>query len=85
MKGRILSFRRGKYRQNTYQYLIEVPGIDSREKASQLIGRKVVWKSPSGKLIAGKVLAPHGKKGVVRVRFGRGLPGEALTQEVEIS
>ncbi|HDJ96596.1 MAG TPA: 50S ribosomal protein L35ae [Candidatus Aenigmarchaeota archaeon] len=84
MNGIIVSFRRGRHTQNTRHVLIKVDGIDSREKATELIGKEVVWTSPSGKEIKGKVASPHGKKGVIRVIFEKGLPGQALGTEVKI-
>jgi large subunit ribosomal protein L35Ae len=84
MQGRILNFRQGRHTQNPRQVLIEIKGVDSREKALQLIGKKVVWISPSGKKIEGKISNAHGNKGVVRAIFEKGLPGQALTTEVDI-
>ena len=84
MQARILAFRGGAHTQKTNQFLVEVEGGDSKEKAAKLVGKKVIWKTPSGKEIHGKVSAPHGGKGVVRTRFNRGLPGIALGTKVEL-
>ncbi len=84
MKATILSFRRGRHTQRTNQFLLEVSGIDTHSKASQLIGRRVVWTSPAKKQIYGKVTQPHGKRGVLRARFSKGLPGIAIGTKVEI-
>ena len=84
MNALILSFRRGRHTQKTNQFLLEVGTIDSRAKAAQLIGKRVVWKSPGKKKIFGKITGPHGNNGVVRARFSRGLPGTALGNRVEI-
>ena len=56
----------------------------SREKAAKLVGKEVVWKSPKGKEINGKVASAHGNKGAVRVIFEKGLPGQSLSTKVEI-
>lgn len=84
MKARVLSFRRGRHTQKTNQFLLEIEGVDSRAKASQMIGRRVVWKSPAKKEIHGKITAPHGNKGALRARFSRGLPGTALGKDIEV-
>lgn len=84
MQGIILSYRRGRHTQNVNQVLIEFEGINSREKAKELIGKKLVWNSPSGKKIEGEIIALHGNKGRVRAKFKRNLPGQALTTKVEI-
>jgi len=58
--------------------------ISNREKAAGLVGKQVVWKSPKGKEINGKVASAHGNKGAVRVIFEKGLPGQSLSTKVEI-
>jgi len=82
MKATILSFRRGRHTQRTNQFLVEAEGVDSREKAVKLVGKKIVWKSPAGKRLIGTVTNLHGNKGVLRVRFSKGLPGQALGTKV---
>ncbi|MDI6805626.1 MAG: 50S ribosomal protein L35ae, partial [Candidatus Bathyarchaeia archaeon] len=42
------------------------------------------WKNGKNKFV-GKIVALHGKKGLVRVRFRRGLPGQALGTKVELT
>lgn len=84
MKATVLSFRRGRHTQKNNQFLLEVRSIDSRPKASSFLGRKIVWTSPVGKSIHGKITGLHGNKGVLRARFTKGLPGEALAKSVEI-
>ncbi|HLD42304.1 MAG TPA: 50S ribosomal protein L35ae [archaeon] len=82
MKATILSFRRGRHTQRTNQFLVEAEGVDSREKAVKLVGKKIVWKSPAGKRLICTVTNLHGNKGVLRVRFSKGLPGQALGTKV---
>jgi len=84
MKGKVVQFRRGRHTIHERQFLIEISGINSREKASKLIGKDVSWKSPVGKIINGKVASPHGNKGVLRCIFEKGLPGQAVTTDVEV-
>jgi len=84
IKGRVIQFRRGKKTIHERHFLIEIPGSDSREKATKFVGKEVVWKSPAGRIILGKVSSAHGNKGVVRAIFEKGLPGQAVTTEVEI-
>lgn len=84
MKGKVLQFRRGRHTIHEKHFLIEVEKTDSKEKAEKLIGKEVIWKSPAGKTIKGKISAPHGNKGVVRAIFEKGLPGQAITTGVEI-
>ena len=84
MKGKILSYRRGRHTQKTNQILVQVSGIESKEQANKLVGKKVIWTTKTGKKRVGKVSSTHGSKGVVRARFSQGLPGQAINTEVLI-
>jgi large subunit ribosomal protein L35Ae len=84
MEGKIIQFRRGRHRIHEKHFLIEVSDLKTREDASKLVGKEVEWKSSSGKIIKGKISGAHGNKGVVRAIFEKGLPGQAVTTNVEI-
>ena len=82
-KGIVVQFRRGRKTIHEKHYLLDV-GANSREEASKLKGKEVVWKSPAGKEIKGKISDAHGTKGLVRAIFEKGLPGQAITTEIEV-
>jgi large subunit ribosomal protein L35Ae len=82
MKGIIVNYRQGRHTQNPYQMIVKIETIISKEQAEKLVGTKVVWKTPTGKEIAGKITSAHGNKGVVRVRFEKGMPGQAIGSEI---
>ncbi len=84
VNAKLIQFRRGKQTIHERHYLIEIDGVSKREEAEKFVGKEVSWKSPAGKIIKGKISAPHGKRGVVRAIFETGLPGQAMTQGVEI-
>jgi large subunit ribosomal protein L35Ae len=86
MKGKIVQFRRGRHVIKERHYLIEIPKILNRKSTEKYIGKEVIWTSPgkNKRLIKGKISAPHGNKGLVRAIFERGLPGQAITDGVEI-
>ena len=84
MKGKIIQFRRGRRTIHERHYLIEIPEINDRGKAEKFVGKEVVWKSPAGKKIKGKISSAHGNKGIVRAIFEKGLPGQAMTTDVEV-
>ena len=84
MEGIILSYRRGRHTQNVNQMLVEIEGVDSRKKAEELLKKKLVWTSPSGKEIKGEIIGLHGNKGVVRAKFERNLPGQAIGTKVKM-
>lgn len=81
--GWIVSYRRGRHTQNVNQMLVEIQGVDSKEKAKPFVGKKIVWHSPSGKEIKGEVIGVHGIKGVVRTKFEKNLPGQAIATKVK--
>ncbi|MEM3736641.1 MAG: 50S ribosomal protein L35ae [Candidatus Bathyarchaeia archaeon] len=83
--GVVVNFRIGPKTQKNKECLVKIPDIDNDTAASRYIGRKVVWLSQkSGKKIVGEVVDIHGRNGMIRVRFRRALPGEALGAKVAI-
>lgn len=83
MKGIVIQFRRGKQTYHKRHFLLDF-GMKNKEEAGKLVGKEVEWKSPAGKIIKGKISGSHGNKGLVRAIFERGLPGQALTTDVEM-
>ena len=81
-QGVILSYRRGPKTQKPKECILKFPSIESVSEASQLIGRKVAWPIQKHK-VRGKIVALHGKNGLVRARFKKGVPGQALGSPVE--
>jgi len=83
MKGIVVQFRRGRHRIHEKHYLLDI-GMKNREEAKKTIGKIVEWKSPAGKVISGKISDAHGNKGIVRAIFESGLPGQAVSTDIEI-
>ncbi len=84
MKAIIKNFRTSRHRPYDRQMVVYPEKMESKEKSTHLVGKEVVFKTESGKEIKGKVSAPHGSKGGVRVIFETGMPGQAIGQVVEI-
>jgi large subunit ribosomal protein L35Ae len=82
--GRITNYRTGIREQTSNECLIEFENVTSAGLACKLVGQKVIWKNGTTKLI-GKIRGPHGKNGMVRVRFVRGVPGQAIGSIVELT
>ena len=82
--GKVIQFRRGRKTIHERHFLIEIEKVSNKEEAQKFVGKGVVWKSPAGKEIKGKIAAAHGNKGVVRAIFEIGLPGQAVTSKVDI-
>ena len=81
--GKVIQFRRGRHIVHERHFLIDV-GAKDKEEAAKFVGKEIVWKSPAGKEIVGKISSAHGNKGIVRAIFEKGLPGQAIATEVEI-
>lgn len=84
MDAKISNFRQSRHRYTGDQMVVYVDGVDSREKASGLVGKTVSWKTPGGKEIKGKITAPHGNKGAVRAHFETGMPGQSVGTKVDM-
>jgi large subunit ribosomal protein L35Ae len=82
-KAKVVQFRRGLKRIHERHFILDV-GASSRDNASKYVGKEVIWTSPAGKKINGKIAAPHGNKGLVRAIFEKGLPGQARNTEVDV-
>lgn len=85
MIGKIIQFRRGRHRIHERHFLIDV-NAKNKEEAEKFVGKEVVWvsKGKNKKEIKGKISGSHGNKGLVRAIFEKGLPGQALNDEVEV-
>ncbi|MEM3695014.1 MAG: 50S ribosomal protein L35ae [Candidatus Bathyarchaeia archaeon] len=81
--GIIVNYRVGPKSQRSKECIIQFSHVKSFSEACRLVGRKVAWKCGENRIV-GKVVALHGKKGLVRARFRRGLPGQALGTTVEL-
>lgn len=81
--GIIKNFRVGPRTQRQNQFVVDLAGND-KKKSSSLIGKKAVWTTSAGKEILGKVAGLHGDNGSVKVRFDKGLPGQAIGTEILI-
>ncbi len=85
MEGVIKNFKRGRKTQTMNQMIVVVKGVDKKEKAKELVGKVVSWKSPGDKEIKGEVRATHGNNGALRVLFETGMPGQAIGDKVSIA
>jgi len=83
MKGIVVQFRRGRHRIHERHYLLDI-GLQNREEAKKYASKEVEWKSPSGKVIKGKISDAHGNNGLVRAIFEKGLPGQAMATDIEV-
>ena len=85
VKALFLGYRGGMHTQWNKQILVKIGQVDDRDEAAKYIGRRVTWKTPRGNTITGKVVSVHGGNGVLKARFKKGLPGQAIGEELNIS
>ena len=78
-----MNYRIGIRTQMASECLIQFTKADTVAQANQFIGKRVVWKGVNKKLF-GKIVGFHGKNGVVRARFRKGVPGQAIGTTVEL-
>jgi len=85
MEGVISNYRRGRHTVHPKHCILVFPNIKTRKEANKLIGRTVVWLTPTGKELKGVINRAHGNNGAVRAHFKKaGVPGQALGQKVKI-
>ncbi len=84
IQGVITNYRLGHFTQHEKEFLIRIPNVKNGSEASKFIGRRAIWRSDGGKKIMGKIIWIHGKNGVLRARFKKGLPGQARGTNVDI-
>ena len=85
MKGIIANFRQGKRTYKPRHYVIVVESSKTKKDAEKFVGKSVEWKSPAGKIIKGRIASSHGNKGALRAVMEKGLPGQAISQKVDIN
>ena len=81
LSGTVTAFRQSKFKQDSYQTIVD---LADKDHAGKLLGARVVWLRKDGLQILGRVVARHGSKGAVRVRWDRGFPSQALGTQVKI-
>ncbi|KAF1838370.1 ribosomal protein L35Ae [Decorospora gaudefroyi] len=82
IKGRHISYQRGKRTTNANISLLALEGVDSPQDAQWYLGKRVAYvyrttrssKTEAPHVIWGKIRRTHGKSGVVRASFRNHLP-----------
>ncbi|MCJ1354644.1 MAG: 60S ribosomal protein L33B [Icmadophila ericetorum] len=92
VKGRHLSYQRGKRTTNPGTSLLKIEGVDDSKAANFYLGKKVAFvyraqKEIQGskiRVIWGKITRPHGNTGVVRAQFRNNLPPKSFGASVRV-
>ena len=85
MKGTIIGYKGSHHTMSGNQMIVEVKGLKKKQEANKLVGKKAVFTTSGGRKIIGKVASTHGNNGAIRVRFRKGMPGQAIGQKIEIA
>ena len=81
-EGVVQNYRLGLKTQSSGECLIKVFELDP-SMAGSLVGRYVIWPTENPKIL-GRIISLHGRTGTLKVKFRRGLPGQALGTRVKI-
>ncbi|GAG55621.1 hypothetical protein ES703_57866 [subsurface metagenome] len=85
MEGVISNYKQGRHTIHQKHCILVFPNIKTRKDANKLIGRTVVWVTPTGKGLKGVITRAHGNNGAVRSHFKKaGVPGQALGKKIKI-
>jgi large subunit ribosomal protein L35Ae len=84
MRVIFIGYKGGRHTQHSKYALIKVDGVDDKRGTGKYIGRKVIWTSPKGSHLIGKIIGSHGRKGTLKAKFRKGLPGQAIGTELKI-
>jgi large subunit ribosomal protein L35Ae len=84
MEGVIVNYRRSKTTQTCHEMIVKVASSESIDSAKQMVGKKIVFTTPAGNKINGAVVSAHGNSGALRVRFEKGMPGQAIGLKVAV-
>ena len=85
MEGIISNYKRGRHTTHPKHCIIVFPLIKTKNEANKLVGRTIVWISPTGKELKGIITRSHGNNGAVRAHFKKaGVPGQALGTKVKV-
>ena len=79
--GYILCYRTGASNQGTRECILKFPEIKTLNEAAQLVGKTVAWPINEHK-IKGKIVAIHGKKGLVKTLGTSALRLETLPDAI---
>ncbi|RMX64755.1 hypothetical protein DD238_006322 [Peronospora effusa] len=92
VKGVFLGYKRGLRNQYSHTALVKIQGLTDKKEVDFYLGKKIayIYKAKSLKngtqfrVVWGKVVRAHGSNGVVRAKFAKNLPAEAISKSVRV-
>ncbi|KAJ0401911.1 hypothetical protein P43SY_003528 [Pythium insidiosum] len=92
VKGVFVGYKRGFTNQYSHTALVKIQGLQDKKDVDFYLGKKIayIYKGKSEKngskfrVIWGKVMRAHGNNGLVRAKFSKNLPAEAMASSVRV-
>jgi len=92
VKGVVLGYKRGLRNQEVHTSLIKIEGVNDKKAVEFYLGKRIayIYKAKTVKnnskfrVIWGKVCRAHGSNGVVRAKFKKNLPPQAIGNAVRV-
>ena len=92
VKGVFMGYKRGFTNQHAHTSLSQIQGLSDRKDVDFYLGKRVayIYKAKTLKnntkfrVIWGKVMRAHGQNGVVRAKFRKTLPANAMGKQVRV-
>jgi len=93
VNGAILGYKRGLRNQYNHTSLIKIKGVDTKKDTDFYLGKRVAFitkastENKSGtkfRVTWGRVCRPHGSNGIVRCKFAKDLPPQAIGGRVRV-
>lgn len=86
VSGQFLGFKRSKVNQYNHTALVKLQGVETKEETNFYLGKRLAYiykaktlkKGSHYRVIFGKVTRAHGSTGVVRSKFRKPLPSNAI-------
>jgi large subunit ribosomal protein L35Ae len=92
VRGKFLGYQRGQRNQNTNTSLVKLEGVLTKDDTKYYFGKRVAYiykaklarqvvgsdKKSRLRVIWGRITRSHGNSGVVRAKFAKNLPAEAM-------
>ena len=89
-----MGFQRAQRNQYPNVALLQISGVNTKADTPFYLGKRVAYvykvnvkkgsNKPTVRAIFGKIVAPHGNRGVVKARFLHNLPPKAMGQNIKV-
>ncbi|KAF1335552.1 60s ribosomal protein l35a-4, partial [Globisporangium splendens] len=92
VKGVFVGYKRGLRNQYSHTSLIKIQGLQDKKDVDFYLGKKIAYiykgktlkNNSKFRVIWGKVTRAHGNNGLVRAKFAKNLPAEAISASVRV-